>query len=391
MLTVLFDTNILHQEGLNSTRIQRFQRFLKASDGKLIIPEIVIEEYRSKRIFLAEKEISKIKKSLDLLQRKDFLKDDNYKNTFLSYQLHQTFEECIKKISIKIDTWVKENNVEIYKISNTCIDSLFKNYFSGHGGFREKKKREDIPDAIIYDAIVNIAKDKKLYVVINDVGLQKAIDSIPNVEWVTSLDDFLNIENIKETIIKLDEKNFKISNILKYLNSTECSINFDSYFSNIDININNPEYTFYSDLICFSDAFEDIEITNPELEPIKTKEQYFDLSGPNYLGNNNFSVSFSTMEKKASVKFNCQEEDFEKLPYGIRKLLNTNKIKSTNVLHVSGILDVDYCGVITISNIDENLKPEELNIHFSYIGAEQSEISCKLDIESVLIRGAYGL
>jgi len=391
MLTVLFDTNILHQEGLYSTRIQRFQRLLKASEGKLIIPEIVIEEYRSKRIFLAEKEISKIKKSLDWLQRKGFVKGDNYHHSFLSYTLYETLEECVKNISIEIDTWIKEKDVDVYKISNSCIDTLFKNYFSGHGAFREKKKREDIPDAIIYDAIVNVAKDKKLYVIVNDIGLQKAIDNIVNVEWVASLEEFLNLRDIKEKIIKIDAENSKINTVLKYLSSTDCSINLGSYFRNDNISINNPENTFYSDLIRFSDVFEDIEIKNPELKPLKNKEHDFNLTDPNYLGNNNFSVSFTTLDSKASVKFYCQEEQFERLPYDIRKRLNTNKLKNTNDLHVSGVLDVDYCGVITILNVDNSLKPEELNIHFSYLGAEQSEISCKLDIESILIREAYGV
>ena len=50
MLNVLLDTNILHEEGLNSTRVLRIQRLIKSNDLKLIVPEIVVNEFKSKRI-----------------------------------------------------------------------------------------------------------------------------------------------------------------------------------------------------------------------------------------------------------------------------------------------------------------------------------------------------
>ena len=259
MIAVLFDTNILHQEGLYSTRIQRFQRLLKESECKLIIPEIVIEEYRSKRISIAEQEFSIIKKSWDKLQRKKLIKNDG---GMFPYSLNSTYKDCINNISTSIDSWLKENNVEIYKISNTCIDNLFKNYFAGHGAFREKKSREDIPDAVIYDAIINIAKETKLYVIVKDNGLQKALKEIKNVECLPSLDDFLNIDSIKETTIKLDKKESRISNILEYLGSADAGIHLESYLNGVGIN--NLDNTFSSDMIN-AFYFKDIPIIEAEL------------------------------------------------------------------------------------------------------------------------------
>ncbi|XCN74458.1 MAG: PIN domain-containing protein [Candidatus Electrothrix aestuarii] len=50
MIKIILDTNILHQEGLNSTRFQILQRLIKSNAVSLIVPEIVIEEYKSKRV-----------------------------------------------------------------------------------------------------------------------------------------------------------------------------------------------------------------------------------------------------------------------------------------------------------------------------------------------------
>ncbi len=153
MITVLFDTNILHQEGLFSSRIQRFQRLLKSSECRLIIPEIVLEEYRSKRIAIARHEFAAIIQSCENLKRNNFFDKEWGFTTYLDNIL----KECIENISNVIDSWVEKNDVDVYKISNTCIDKLFKNYFAGAGAFREPKCREDIPDAVIYDAIENIS------------------------------------------------------------------------------------------------------------------------------------------------------------------------------------------------------------------------------------------
>lgn len=379
MLTVLFDTNILHQEGLYSTRIQRFQRLLKESECKLIIPEIVIEEYRSKRISIAEQEFSIIKKSWDKLQRKKLIKIDG---GMFSYSLNSTYKDCINNISTSIDSWLKENNVEIYKISNTCIDNLFKNYFAGHGAFREKKSREDIPDAVIYDAIINIAKETKLYVIVKDDGLQKALKEIENVECLPSLDDFLNIDSIKETTIKLDKKESRISNILEYLGSANAGIHLESYLNGVGIN--NLDNTFSSDMIN-AFYFKDIPIIEAELIALdqgKEKEIYF--YNPSYLENNKFCIYFK-FDSRASIKFSCrcQEDDFDDLPRRLSKAISIKETDDSNVLDVSGILDVEFLGVIIMSNISEEYTPQELDIHFSYMGSEQCEISCAVDIESV--------
>ena len=70
MLKVLLDTNILHEEGLSSTRIQRIQRLIKSNDLKLIIPELVINEFKSKRVQQANSDMDKIQSGIDSLQRK---------------------------------------------------------------------------------------------------------------------------------------------------------------------------------------------------------------------------------------------------------------------------------------------------------------------------------
>ena len=155
MLKVLLDTNILHEEGLSSTRIQRIQRLIKSNDLKLIIPELVINEFKSKRVQQANSDMDKIQSGIDSLQRKNI----TMKDSFPIRQAIDFISSSIKTTNDSVDVWMEENNILIYKISNTSINELFASYFSGSGAFRGKKKREDIPDAVIYDGIVKISQD----------------------------------------------------------------------------------------------------------------------------------------------------------------------------------------------------------------------------------------
>ena len=384
MLTVLFDTNILRQEGLYSSRIQRFQRLLKNSECQLIIPEIVIKEYKTKRISIVKDEFSKIEQCFNKLQKKNILqKNEGY----VQHSFNHTFQKCIENVSTEIDSWINEYNIEVYKISNTSIDTLFTNYFEGKGAFREAKCRDDIPDAVIYDAIINIAKNKKLSVVLKDGAFKEALKSVENVTCYSSLEDFLNVDSIKEITLKFDNQNSRINKILSFLGSRDCSINLQSYFSKVGIN--GIDYSFSKEYLNLPIDYDEIKLIDPEIlatEYNKEKKIYF--HDPHYLGGNKFSISFS-IESKAYISFNCHAEEYEYLPYKVRKQFNTKKTEDSTILHVSGVIDVEFNGVVTISNIKEELTPKEVKVHFAYLDSEECDISCTLDIESVEINEIF--
>ncbi len=109
MLNVLLDTNILHEEGLNSTRVQRIQRLIKSNDLKLIIPEIVVNEFKCIRIEQANSDLDKIQSGLDRLQRKNITGKD-------SRPIKEVIQFILSSISLfndNVDTWMEHNNVDI--------------------------------------------------------------------------------------------------------------------------------------------------------------------------------------------------------------------------------------------------------------------------------------
>ncbi|MEM6186198.1 PIN domain-containing protein [Shewanella vaxholmensis] len=380
MLNVLLDTNILHEEGLNSTRIQRVQRLIKSNDLKLIVPEIVINEFKSKIVEQANSDLERIQSGLDSLQRKNILPKD-------SYQIRESIKfisNLINSANGKVDIWMKENNVSVYKISNTSIDELFASYFSGTGAFRGKKKREDIPDAVIYDGIVKISKDTKLIVIVKDGALLSAISKLMNVETYSSLNELLETPLLKERTEELDKEESKVKSILDALNS------FDYWYSiskHIEENkLIDIKSRYENDFIRLPYEFEDIEISRKELN-IKSVGDVT-LSAPNYLGNKRFSLTMN-IESKADFSFHCEDEHYELLPYIYRKSLTKELSENSSKIHAYGTLDVTLQGVVVIENIDENMEVSELKLHLSYLGADRCEIECKPEVESISVNDIY--
>jgi rRNA-processing protein FCF1 len=380
MLNVLLDTNILHEEGLNSTRVQRIQRLIKSNDLKLIVPEIVINEFKSKRIEQANSDLDKIQSGLDSLQRKNITVKD-------SFQIRQAIDfisSSIKSCNDNVDIWMEENNVTIYKISNTSIDELFASYFSGTGAFRGKKKREDIPDAVIYDGIVKISEDTKLAVVCKDGVLLKAISKLKNVESYSSLSELLELLLLKERIEELDKDESKVKSILEALDTFDCQYNISNYLE--ENKIVDVESCYENDFIKLPYDFEDIEISRKEVKVKSVGDIY--LSSPNYLGNKKFSLTMD-IESEAEFSFYCEDEQYELLPYAYRKVLTKDLTENGGEIYVYGALDVTLQGVLVIENVDENTDLSELKLHLSYLGADRCEIECALEIESAKVNEIY--
>ncbi|MGO2354912.1 MAG: PIN domain-containing protein [Marinomonas foliarum] len=69
-MNVMLDTNILHSEGLMSVSMQRLLRLVKSGDLKIIIPEIVADEFKSKKIDESTDDLNKINASISNLVRR---------------------------------------------------------------------------------------------------------------------------------------------------------------------------------------------------------------------------------------------------------------------------------------------------------------------------------
>ncbi|MCI5131208.1 MAG: hypothetical protein D3904_06720 [Candidatus Electrothrix sp. EH2] len=380
MIKIILDTNILHQEGLNSTRFQILQRLIKSNAVSLIVPEIVIEEYKSKRVDQAHEDLKKIRSAIDNLHRKNILEKDS----FTVRQFHDFVISSINLTDQAVESWLCENQVDVYPIAETSIEELFKSYFAGTGAFRSKKQREDIPDAVIYDCIVKLSQNEEILVVVKDGALRNAISTLDNVRTYESLPEILDLPALKEILAELNVGEKKVKSIIDTLATSDCRYDITEYLN--ENQLVKIEESYDENFIELPYEFDDIEINTCEVQ-IRNLQDIF-IDSPTYLGNGKFSYTLLA-ECHASLSFHCGNDIYESLPYEYRKALSKSEVSGQSEVRVKGDVDVAFQGVLVLSGIDENTDSGQLKVHLSYLGAERSPIDCEINLEKLKVEEVY--
>ncbi|EGQ9279839.1 hypothetical protein F7U74_00025 [Vibrio vulnificus] len=380
MIKILLDTNILHQEGLQSSRFQVLQRLIKSNAICLVIPEMVLKEYKSKRQDQAEGELKKLNSALDNLNRKSILDKDK----FVVRQFTNFVSSSIKEVERFVDAWVEENKVVVPLISETSIDDIFKSYFSGTGAFRSKKQREDIPDAVILDAIDKLAKEGELFVVAKDGALIEAIKDIDNVVLFKDLTEVIEIPQLKATLAELNANERKVTSIIETLSTFDSSYEVSEYLTDNDLV--EVEGFYDEDFVELPYDLSNIELTEHEVHVRNLKEVSVD--SPRYLGNGKFAYALAA-ECEAELSFYCENDAYESLPYEYRKALSKSEIDDLSKVRVVGSIEVVFKGVVELSGIETDIETSQLQVHLSYLGAERSHISCDVSLEKLEVQDIY--
>ncbi|MGR2881071.1 PIN domain-containing protein [Vibrio vulnificus] len=380
MIKILLDTNILHQEGLQSSRFQVLQRLIKSNAICLVIPEMVLKEYKSKRQDQAEGELKKLNSALDNLNRKSILDKDK----FVVRQFTNFVSSSIKEVERFVDAWVEENKVVVPLISETSIDDIFKSYFSGTGAFRNKKQREDIPDAVILDAIDKLAKEGKLFVVAKDGALIEAIKDIDNVVLFKDLTEVIEIPQLKATLAELNANERKVTSIIETLSTFDSSYEVSEYLT--DNNLVEVEGFYDEDFVELPYDLSNIELTEHEVHVRNLKEVSVD--SPRYLGNGKFAYALAA-ECEAELSFYCENDAYESLSYDYRKALSKSEVDDLSKVRVAGSIEVVFKGVVELSGIETDIETSQLQVHLSYLGAERSHISCDVSLEKLEVQDIY--
>ncbi|EHJ9978852.1 TPA: DUF4935 domain-containing protein [Vibrio parahaemolyticus] len=380
MIRILLDTNILHQEGLQSSRFQVLQRLIKSNVVCLFIPEMVLKEYKSKKLDQAESELKKISSALESLNRKSIIDKDK----FVVRQFTNFLSSSIKEVNRSVDSWVAENKVVVPLISETSIEDIFKSYFSGTGAFRNKKQREDIPDAVILDAIEKLAEEGELLVVAKDGALIEAIKDIDNVVLFKDLTEVIDIPQLKEPLAELNASERKVTSIIETLSTYDSSYEISEYLTN---NYLVEVEGFYGeDFVELPYDLSNIGLTDHEVRVLNLNDVSID--SPRYLGNGKFAYSLSA-DCDAELSFYCENDAYESLSYEYRKALSKSEVEGLSDVKVTGSVEVIFKGVVELTGIETDIETSQLQVHLSYLGAEQSHISCDVSLEKLEVQDIY--
>ena len=271
MINLVLDTNILHQEGIDSGRMKVLRALTDSGIVKVYIPEIVKREFCTKRISsvreLLEKALNNFKGAHKKIESECEIKAAL---TSIEAKTRGVLDSVESGINEEFSGWEKAFGVEILPFIPEDISIVLDDYFNGSGAFKTIKNRDDIPDSMIHTSVCRLAdRVDQVCLVIKDGTFKKCMEKHPEVEVFESLSDLFQLQPISDHISNeplktyFEGRNFTIL-LRRYLVAQKEVIGDiyvpDGNIANTDligIDVYNAEINFPS-----GDCIRDVHITN---------------------------------------------------------------------------------------------------------------------------------
>lgn len=377
MINLILDTNILHQEGLNSGRMQVLKKLINNELVKLFIPEIVKREFTTKRASEITNSLNSMKGNISKLQNRiDFENDLKNSSQEIEKELNRLKAIVEESVEIEFQTWVDELKVTVPKFNPEHIDFVFNDYFSGSGVFRSLKYREDLPDSMIHQTIKQLVADiGEVHLTLIDGAFKKHMKKDQNVKVFDSLDEFFSIDTI-ETFLSNEQYE-------RYFNSEKLATLLTSYLRTQDELIS---HIYIPDGAVENTEQVGIRIFNAEIN-------WPDATAIDNLSISNFYV-ISDTKFTATVSFTSHAPLHFISDYGSYLELERDKERDVDMdsMNGEGICDLyesyiaEFQGVISL-NFDERYELEQIEAIFDNLTSNDSNVSVELDIESASLLG----
>lgn len=377
MINLILDTNILHQEGLNSGRMQVLKKLINNELVKLFIPEIVKREFTTKRASEITNSLNSMKGNISKLQsRIDFENDLKNSSQEIEKELNRLKAIVEETVEIEFQTWVDELKVTVPIFNPEHIDFVLNDYFSGSGVFRSLKYREDLPDSMIHQTIKQLVADiGEVHLTLIDGAFKKHMKKDQNVKVFDSLDEFFTIDTIKTF---LSNEQYE-----RYFNSEKLATLLTSYLRTQDELIS---HIYIPDGAVENTEQVGIRIFNAEIN-------WPDATAIDNLSISNFYV-LSDTKFTATVSFTSHAPLHFISDYGSYLELERDKERDVDMdsMNAEGICDLyesyiaEFQGVISL-NFDERYELEQIEAIFDNLTSNGSNVSVELDIESASLLG----
>lgn len=262
-IAVVLDTNVFGNPdtyNFNSIKLASIAKTISNSKNiDLFLPNISLDEIQ-KHIKFA------------LINDKNVI-NQNATEYFKRNLDKNIYEEINKREIEKLDDFLVNNDINIILCEYyTNISQVINWYFNMEYPFEEKKK-DEFPDAMIVSAIINYFPTKdynKIYIISDDNGFQKAIESN------TTYKMYKNIDELLKEIFKYDTS--EITKIKNLLNKEKVLYDIDNYY------LCSPSSSDILDVQIDTAGINSIEILNVDNKKTKTTITFevdvnLDLSG----------------------------------------------------------------------------------------------------------------
>lgn len=202
---VVLDTNIYRSNPRrDNLPFSALSRLCKADVVQLFVPYIVLREFQTQQSTQGKKQLAALVSAARSLGNQPGTPED------LSPQLAQLIDQLTaREAEIASGTeeyflgWIKDNKANVVDLSASQAQSAMEAYFVGDTPLKEPKVRNDIPDALIFQAVRELAASPLTFVC-EDEKLRNACASIAGVTVFSSLPAFIESAGVQDEIKELD-------------------------------------------------------------------------------------------------------------------------------------------------------------------------------------------
>lgn len=377
-MRVSLDTNILHQEGYMSQSMRLLHRVISAGSLQMIMSQMVLREYDTKRLADLSSSVQRAKDSLRDIN-KIFLRASKEFPEIgaLDTKINELLPTLRLSIEETTQSWLTDFNVRVIEADPNIYSKIWDDYFSGKGPFKKPKNRDDIPDAVIGRSLEGLIGDNEpLTFVCKDGQLKEFMSSLPNVHVFSELSDFIRSSAFEGMLNELDAKD-------KIIEEFKSAIGSEAFLQSVMKYFSAPESDFYYAY------WEDSQIENqgnlpfPVLGSInagvtKTASIEAEKFGPVACINPRHYVVPVTFSAIISISFVGDYAEWIHASDEVKRIVDIESADGDGVCDFSMVKRATVTGEIVI-HLLEHEEPKNLLIHAKYIGTDGSP----LDLEFV--------
>lgn len=183
-----------------------------ASDGqiKVHLSEVTRREFITKRKGTLRGKVESAKSRLDDLSRESLPDEVNDFISGVKSKMGDVSSRIEAHSEGKFDEWLDEVNADVLEVDESHGQKVMENYFNGGKPFSEVKERSDIPDAFIWQAVIDFRDRREIdtfHFVSKDEGLRECVSEIDIAQTHKTLSGFVESDDFQDLVPPIRRKN----------------------------------------------------------------------------------------------------------------------------------------------------------------------------------------
>ena len=191
-MKVVLDTNVYTSDkARNRQEFTTLGNLCMTGHVELVLPFIVKREFETQLDVDATELVTKFERASKRLAGGPIPEDIRADLDSVIAKVKTRKDEVVGSYKGSFSAWLQKHAVIELELAETQAMAAMKSYFVGGPPFKSLKNRDDIPDAMIYQSLIDLASQEPLVFVSKDVNLGQSLSKIAEVTHYKDLNGLI--------------------------------------------------------------------------------------------------------------------------------------------------------------------------------------------------------